>query len=283
MPGTENIEELERRRDTLIGELAAVGDFRPGSLAETRRRCDKPTCHRARPGDPAHPGWALMRRVGGKTVTRGVPRAALEQTRVQVAEHKRFRDLTRCLVEASESPVPGAAEGRSGRGAERAKRGLRSSLTPAFAADIAAEIDALADAGAADGIDFEALETAIRRLNAFQDDGGCRNSLPRGDGRRRRQAPPRAWLGRTTSSPRQARANTRRAEGQRGWGIPMRLQLQESADRIPFRQGWLTHVISDTHPAARHLRRPLSLYYPQMRNPIFKLRDFGLDFLSQSL
>ena len=62
-----------------------------------------------------------------------------------------------------------------------------------------------------------------------------------------RQAPPRAWLGRTTSSLRQARANTRCAAGQRVSGIPMGLQLQESADRIPFRQGWLTHVISDTH------------------------------------
>ena len=32
-----------------------------------------------------------------------------------------------------------------------------------FAADLAAEIDALAGPGAADGIDFEVLETAVRR------------------------------------------------------------------------------------------------------------------------
>ena len=42
------------------------------------------------------------------------------------------------------------------------KKGLRS-LTDAFASDIAAEIDALAGAGAADGIDFERLETSVRR------------------------------------------------------------------------------------------------------------------------
>ena len=59
--------------------------------------------------------------------------------------------------------MPGPAQGRPGRGAGSPKSGLRGSLTAAFAADIAVEIDALAGAGAADGIDFEALETGVRR------------------------------------------------------------------------------------------------------------------------
>ena len=59
--------------------------------------------------------------------------------------------------------VPGAAQGRPGRGAGRPKRGLRDTLTEAFAADIAAEIDALVGPGVADGIDLETLETAVRR------------------------------------------------------------------------------------------------------------------------
>ena len=59
--------------------------------------------------------------------------------------------------------MPGPAQGRPGRGAGSPKRELRGSLTAAFAADIAAEIDALAGAGAADGIGFEALETGVRR------------------------------------------------------------------------------------------------------------------------
>ncbi|MDE2822205.1 MAG: hypothetical protein OXK79_01695 [Chloroflexota bacterium] len=102
MSDTENIEALERRRDALIGEIAAVGDLRPGSLVETHRKCGKPTCHCARPGAPGHPGWALMRRVGGRTVTRGVPRAALDETRAQIAEHRRFKELSRRFVEANE-------------------------------------------------------------------------------------------------------------------------------------------------------------------------------------
>ncbi len=42
------------------------------------------------------------REVGGKTVTRVIPPGAVEQTRRQLAEHKRFRGLTRELVETSE-------------------------------------------------------------------------------------------------------------------------------------------------------------------------------------
>ena len=98
----EDIEQLERRRDRLRDELAAIGDFRPGILIEMTRKCGKPTCHCARPGDPGHRGWALSRNIGGKRVNRGVPTHALEQTRTQIAEHARFKDLSRRLVEASE-------------------------------------------------------------------------------------------------------------------------------------------------------------------------------------
>jgi len=40
--------------------------------------------------------------VDGKTVTKIIPRAAVEQTQRQIAEFKRFRDLTRDFVEVSE-------------------------------------------------------------------------------------------------------------------------------------------------------------------------------------
>ena len=102
MPDARNIDELERRRRDLLGELAEIGHLRPGRLVEKRRKCGKPTCHCARPGDPGHPGWALVRRVGDRIVSRGVPRGALAETRTQIAEHARFKDLSRRLVEASE-------------------------------------------------------------------------------------------------------------------------------------------------------------------------------------
>ena len=103
MPKIESIDELQRCRDELRGELAVIGDFRPGTLVEYKRKCGKPNCHCAQRGDPGHPGWALMRKSGGKHVNRGIPKDALEQTRAQIAEHRRFRELSRHLVEASEA------------------------------------------------------------------------------------------------------------------------------------------------------------------------------------
>ena len=62
-----------------------------------------------------------MRQVGGRTVNRGVPRDALEETRAQVAEHKHFRDLSLRLVEASEALCRARLKaGRdAGRGAQK--------------------------------------------------------------------------------------------------------------------------------------------------------------------
>ena len=40
----DELPELERRREELYRELSQVGDFRPGSLNEVRRKCGKPNC-----------------------------------------------------------------------------------------------------------------------------------------------------------------------------------------------------------------------------------------------
>ena len=122
-----SIDELQRRRDGLLGELTAVGDLRPGSLVATRRKCGKPTCHCARDGDPGHPGFALMRKVKGRSVARGVPRAAVERTRAQVAEHRRFKELAKRFVEASEDLCQARLKaGRDeGRSAQKGGFGMR--------------------------------------------------------------------------------------------------------------------------------------------------------------
>ena len=46
--------ELEAERDRLYARLAAVGDFRRGSLNEMRRKCGKPNCACAEPDHPGH-------------------------------------------------------------------------------------------------------------------------------------------------------------------------------------------------------------------------------------
>jgi hypothetical protein len=95
--------ELERRWEEVRAALGAVRELRPGALVGRYRPCGKPTCHCAQPGDPGHgPCWSLTRVVGGKTVTKVIPAAAVARTQAQIAEHRRFRELAREVVEVGE-------------------------------------------------------------------------------------------------------------------------------------------------------------------------------------
>ena len=97
--------ELEQKRERLRSDLASIGDLRPGSLVvQRRRKCGKPTCHCARKDSPGHgPSWALTRAVRGRTVTRGIPAgSAVQQTREQIEECRRFRALVQQFIEVSE-------------------------------------------------------------------------------------------------------------------------------------------------------------------------------------
>jgi hypothetical protein len=98
------LEALQLKRDQIKAQLAQVGDMRPGSLVERYRRCGKRSCHCAQKDARGHgPSYSLTHPVGGKTVTRIIPKgAAVEQTRVQIAEYRRFRELVRQLVGVSE-------------------------------------------------------------------------------------------------------------------------------------------------------------------------------------
>jgi len=95
--------ELRGRREALRRALAAVEEMRPGALVGRFRKCGKPSCHCADAESGGHgPSWSLTRVVGGTTVTKIIPAAAVGETRAQIAEHRRFRALTRELVEVSE-------------------------------------------------------------------------------------------------------------------------------------------------------------------------------------
>jgi hypothetical protein len=104
MPSSpDSLASLEARRDHLKRQLSALGDLRPGSLVERYRRCGKPNCRCAQPGAPGHgPSYSLTHAVSGKTVTRIIPAKFLEQTRGQLSEHQRFRQLTQDLVAVNE-------------------------------------------------------------------------------------------------------------------------------------------------------------------------------------
>jgi uncharacterized protein DUF6788 len=116
MPVAEpSLPELERQRAQLYEQLAATGDFRPGSINATYRRCGKPNCACAQPGHRGHgPRWLWTRSSGGKTRTRQVAAVELEKFRAEVANYRQFAALSEQIVEVNEAicearPVTSAA------------------------------------------------------------------------------------------------------------------------------------------------------------------------------
>jgi hypothetical protein len=125
---------LERRRAELFGLISQVGDFRRGALNAVWRKCGKPNCACAQPGNRGHgPQWNLTRRIGGKTVNVHLkPGPELDKARREVAEHQRFADLVEEVSAVSEAicaarpvtagtapPPPGGERGGSRHGSRR--------------------------------------------------------------------------------------------------------------------------------------------------------------------
>lgn len=98
------LEVWQAQREQLKTRLMELGDLRPGSLVERFRKCGRPTCHCAQAGSRGHgPCYSLTHAVGGKTVTRIIPKgAAVERTRRQIAEYHRLRNLVQELIAVNE-------------------------------------------------------------------------------------------------------------------------------------------------------------------------------------
>ena len=130
-----SLPELELHRAQLYDRLATTGDFRPGSINATYRRCGKPNCACAQPGHRGHgPRWLWTRSSGGKTHTRQVAAAELEKVRAELANYREFAALSGQIVEVNEAicearPVAGPAgepgeepSGEKGGSARRSRR-----------------------------------------------------------------------------------------------------------------------------------------------------------------
>jgi hypothetical protein len=130
-----SLAELEAERDRLYAQLAAVGDFRRGSVSENWRKCGKPNCACAAPGHRGHgPRFLWTRSAGGKTVGRQLAAPEVGKVRAEVARHARFTAISeqiagvnekiceaRAVVAAQEPSVPGGEK----RGSGRRSRGRR--------------------------------------------------------------------------------------------------------------------------------------------------------------
>jgi hypothetical protein len=99
----EMIAELERTKARLLKKISRLHDFRAGSITPLIRRCGKPTCRCAQPGDPGHgPNLRLTYKLGGKTHTESLPdRASVRKAKAEIAEFRKFQRLVKALVEVS--------------------------------------------------------------------------------------------------------------------------------------------------------------------------------------
>jgi hypothetical protein len=122
-----SLPELETRRAGLYARLAAIGDFRRGSISENYRRCGKPNCACARPDHPGHgPRFLWTRTVAGRG-TRGRQLSAAEvgKVRGELDRYQEFASVAEQIVEVNEAicearPVaPSAAEPPAGPGGEK--------------------------------------------------------------------------------------------------------------------------------------------------------------------
>ena len=99
-----SLAELEAERDRLYAQLAAVGDFRRGSVSENWRKCGKPNCACAAPGHRGHGPRFLWTRSAGarKTVGRQLAAAEVQKVRAEVARHAEFTAVSEQIARVNE-------------------------------------------------------------------------------------------------------------------------------------------------------------------------------------
>jgi len=99
----QSLAELEAARCKLLQQFLTLGDFRPGTVSASPRRCGRPTCHCARPDGAGHPQFRLLRKVKGKSVAESFSTpAAFRKATQEVAEFHRFQELSAELTAVNE-------------------------------------------------------------------------------------------------------------------------------------------------------------------------------------
>ena len=130
-----SLPELEAAREQLYAQLAAVGDFRRGSVTENYRRCGKPNCACAQPDHPGHgPRFLWTRTIRGqKKRGRQLAAGEVERVRRELGRYAEFAALSEQIVEVNERicearparPVPEAPSAPEGEKRGSAPRSPR--------------------------------------------------------------------------------------------------------------------------------------------------------------
>ena len=97
------VAELQKQIKAIQRELASLGPMRPGSLSEQYNVCGTPGCRCKDPKKPRKHGpyYHLNYSWQGKARTEFVKAHAVQAVREQLANYKRFRELTTQWVDAS--------------------------------------------------------------------------------------------------------------------------------------------------------------------------------------
>ena len=82
--------QLRRRARRLLARFHLPDHALPGSLALSRRRCGKPSCHCA--GGDGHPLWTLTFMAGGKKRVETIPADWIDAVRPRVEAARRFKE-----------------------------------------------------------------------------------------------------------------------------------------------------------------------------------------------
>lgn len=100
----ENLAVLEQKRISLLQQISALGDFRPGSITGTGGRCGNSGCHCHRANDPGHaPHPRLTYKRKGKTVTESFSSpAAQRKAEAEIDEFRQYQELSRSYVSINE-------------------------------------------------------------------------------------------------------------------------------------------------------------------------------------
>ena len=100
-----SLRELEEQRGRLYAQLAAIGDFRRGSVTENYRRCGKANCACAQPDHRGHgPRFLWTRSVpGSRTRGRQLAPGEVGKVRRELAGYQQFAALTGQIVEVNEA------------------------------------------------------------------------------------------------------------------------------------------------------------------------------------
>ncbi len=100
----ETLASLEAKRQGLLQALAALGDFRRGTISVNYRKCGKANCACARPGHPGHgPQYLWNATIGGKSRARNLRLGPeLEQVGREVDTYRTFVRLCTELVAVNE-------------------------------------------------------------------------------------------------------------------------------------------------------------------------------------